>query len=89
MFGAMDERHLLGNYTPEDFEKMKDYYWLCLSIINKVVQLELKKLKFAPYLYKEHENTPSITDYRNREGQSIMERLSILKSAVKGESLFS
>lgn len=88
MFGAMDEHHLLGNYSPEDFEKMKDYYWLCLSIINKVVQLDLQELQFAPYLYEEHENTPSITDYKNSEGQSIMERLSILKSAIKGETLF-
>ena len=88
MFGAMDERHLLGNYSPDDFEKMKDYYWLCLSIINKVVQLDLQELHFATYLYIEHENTPSITDYKNSEGQSIMERLSILKSVIKGETLF-
>lgn len=89
MFGAMDESHLLGNYSPEDFEKMKDYYWLCLSIINKVVQLDLQELQFAPYLYEEHEKTPSITDYKNSEGQSIMERLSVIKSAIKGETLFS
>ncbi|MCR5579597.1 MAG: hypothetical protein K6F74_10415 [Prevotella sp.] len=88
-FGTMDERHLQGNYSSEDFEKMKDYYWLCLSIINKVVQLDLQELQFAPYLYNEHENTPSISDYKNSEGQSIMERLSIIKSAIKGESLFS
>lgn len=88
MFGTMDEQHLRGNYLPEDFEKMKDYYWLCLSIINKVVQLDLQELQFAPYLYEEHENTPSITDYKNSEGQSIMERLSILKSVIKGETLF-
>ena len=88
MFGAMDEKHLLGNYSHEDFGKMKDHYWLCLSIINKVVQLDLQELQFAPYLYEEHENTPSITDYKNSEGQSIMERLSILKSVIKGETLF-
>lgn len=88
MFGAMDENHLLGNYSLEDFEKMKDYYWLCLSIINKVVQLDLQELQFAPYLYEEHENTPSITDYKNREGQSIMERLFELKSVIRGETLF-
>ena len=88
MFGAMDESHLLGNYSLDDFEKMKDYYWLCLSIINKVVQLDLQELQFAPYLYEEHENTPSITDYKNSEGESIMERLSILKSVIRGETLF-
>lgn len=88
MFGAMDEQHLKGNYGKDDFEKMKDYYWLCLSIINKVVQLDLEELQFAPYLYEDHEKTPNITDYRNNEGQSIMERLSILKSVIKGETLF-
>ena len=88
MFGTMDERHLQGNFSIEDFKKMKDYYWLCLSIINKIVQLDLQELRFAPYLYEEHEKTPSITDYKNSEGQSIMERLSILKSAMKGDSLF-
>jgi hypothetical protein len=89
MFGTMDEHHLKGNYSLKDFEKLKDFYWLCLSIINKIVQLDLQKLQFASYLYEEHENTPSITDYKNSEGQSIMERLSVLKSAMKGETLFS
>ena len=88
MFGTMDENHLRGNYSPGDFRKMKDYYWLCMSIINKIVQLDLQELQFASYLYKEHEKTPSINDYRNREGQSIMERLSVLKSVIKGETLF-
>jgi len=88
MFGTMDEHHLQGNFSIDDFEKMKDYYWLCLSIINKIVQLDLRELRFAPYLYEEHEKTPSITDYKNSEGQSIMARLSVLKSVIKGESLF-
>ena len=88
MFGTMDEYNLQGNYSLDDFEKMKDYYWLCLSIINKIVQIDLQELHFAPYLYEEHEKTPSITDYKNSEGQSIMERLSILKSVIKGETLF-
>jgi hypothetical protein len=88
MFGTMDEHHLRGNYSLKDFEKLKDYYWLCLSIINKIVQLDLHELNFAPYLFEEHEKTPSITDYKNSEGQSIMERLSILKSVIKGDTLF-
>lgn len=88
MFGTMDEQHLQGNYSLDDFEKMKDYYWLCLSIINKVVQLDLQELQFAPYLYEEHENTPSITEYKNSDNQSIMERLFVLKSVIKGETLF-
>lgn len=88
-FGQMDERHLLGNYQSTDFEKLKDCYWLCLSIINKIVQKDLQKMQFAPYLYEEHDNTPSITDYRDSKGQSIMERLSVLKSVIRGEFLFN
>lgn len=89
MFGIMDENNLAGNYTRKDFGKMKDCYWLCLSIINKVVQLNLEELQFARYLLKDHELTPNITDYRNRDGQSIMERLSVLKSAIEGEPIFT
>ena len=88
-FGTMDEHNLQGNYTADDFTKMKDYYWLCLSIINKVMQLNLRDLQFAPYLYNEHEHTPNITDYKNSEGQNIMERLSFLKSVIRGESIFN
>ena len=88
MFGTMDENNLVGNFTKKDFEKLKDYYWLCLSIINKVVQLDLEEFQFAPYLFEEHENTPIITEYKNREGQSIMKRLAVIKSVIKGESLF-
>ena len=88
MFGKMDESNLQGNYSQKDFEKMKGYYWLCLSIFNKVVQKDLQEMHFAEYLYEDHENTPNISDYRNSEGESIMLRLSILKSAIRGETLF-
>lgn len=88
MFGTMDEKHLRGNYSLKDFEKMKDYYWLCMSIINKVMGVDLKELKFASYLYMEHEKTPDITDFMNKEGADIMERLLTLKSAIRGETLF-
>ncbi len=89
MFGTMDEQHLNGNYSLKDFEKIKEYYWQCLSIINKVVQIDLKELHFAHYLQDEHEKTPNINDYRSKDGQIIMERLATLKSAIKGETLFS
>ena len=87
-FGMMDENYLKGNFDNTDFEKLKDRYWLCLSIINKVVGYDLGELGFATYLYKEHERTPSINDYRNLEGQSIMERLAEIKSVIRGETLF-
>ncbi len=87
-FGTMNENNLQGNFSAKDFEKIKDHYWLCLSIINKVIGKDLRALNFAPYLCEEHERTPNINDYRNNEKQSIMERLSELKSVIKGESLF-
>ena len=73
MFGTMDERHLQGNFSLEDFEKMKDYYWLCLSIINKIVQLDLRELRFAPYLHlismkntKRHQVSPTTGTARGK-----------------------
>jgi hypothetical protein len=87
-FGLMDETNLQGNYTRSDFEKLKDYYWLCLSIINKVVQVDLRKNNYAGYLHNNHEKTPNINDYKNSEGESIMDRLSMLKSVIKKETPF-
>jgi len=89
MFGKMDEQHLQGNYSPNDFEKMKDCYWICVSIINNVVQFNLKDLCFAHYLYQCHAKTPTINNYKNREGGCIMERLSFLKSVIRGENMLS
>ena len=87
-FGTMDETNLQGNYTRSDFEKIKDYYWQCLSIINKVVQVDLEKHNYARYLHNNHEKTPSINDYKNSKGESIMDRLSMLKSVIKRETPF-
>ena len=39
--------------------------------------------------YEEHEKTPSINDYRSHDGECITERLSLIKSAIRGENLFS
>lgn len=89
MFGKMDERHLQGNYSSSDFVKMKDCYWICVSIINNVVQFNLQDLRFAHYLHQCHANTPPINIYRDREGGCIMERLSIIKSVIRGETMFS
>lgn len=85
-FGEMDEHNLKGNFKLEDFKKLKDHYWLCVSIINKVMQYDLKKGGFAEYLHNDHERTPNITDYKNRDGERLMDRLSDLKSAIRGET---
>jgi len=89
-YGVIDEDNFNEtNLSLIDFNKMKDYYWLCLSIINKVVQVDIEEMGFAPYLMVEHVKTPAITDYKNREDESVMERLFILKSAFNKESIFN
>ena len=57
--------------------------------IQKFLQLDLDELGFADYLLDDHENTPNINDYKDKEGKSIMNRLSVLKSVIKGETLFN
>ena len=53
------------------------------NIQNVAVLLRKNLLElWEDILYKEHEKTPSIKDYRNREGMSVMERLAVLREAV-------
>ena len=85
-FCKMDENRTVGNYTTRDFLKLKNHYWLCLSIINKVLQKKLQAPCFAAYLLQEHPNTPSIADYKNSNGESAMDRLYVLKSVIRGET---
>lgn len=88
-FGAIDENNFTEtNMSLLDFRNMKDYYWLCHSIINKVMNVDIRKMGFAPYLLEEHANTPPLTDYRNKDGESALERLQVLKSAFHKESIF-
>ncbi len=89
-YGVIDEDNFNDtNLSLLDFKKLKDYYWLCLSIVNKVVMVNIQERGFAPYLLEEHTLTPAITDYRNSKGESVMERLFILKSAFNRESIFN
>jgi len=88
-FGTIDSHNLhITLFTPQEFEKIKDYYWLCLSIINKVVRKNLSKSAFASYLWKEHQNTPNIVEYKNAKGECIMDRLFVLNSAFRGLCVF-
>ncbi len=89
-FGKIDEDNLGDtSFGIIDYKKIKDLYWLCLSIINKVIQMDLQERGFAPYLLVDHSNTPSITDYKNSNKESIMERLFVLKSAFNRETIFN
>ncbi len=88
-YGVIDEDNFTEtNMSLQDFRKMKDYYWHCLSIINKVLKVDIQEMGFASYLLIEHANTPAITDYMNKGGENVMERLFVLKSAFHKESVF-
>lgn len=53
----------------EDFNKLKDPYWHCLSIINKVMQKDILALGFASYLCHPHDRTPQIEDFYSIHGK--------------------
>ena len=81
-FGQITEENLGKTaYSESEYEKLKDCYWHCLSIANKVMQKDLSKLGLTPYLYIEHANTPEIEDFVNQTGEGFMERIRLLKTA--------
>lgn len=88
-FGMMDENNLKGNFTLDDFNKLKNNYWLCLSIINNILQYDLKEMNFASYLYENHENTPNITDYIICDGEKVRDSIQTIKSVIRGKSMFN
>ena len=66
-----------------EYLKLKDVYWHCVSIINQVLQKDLKRLGFAPYLYIEHPNTPAIEKYCHQDNSAFINRLQLLKMAFE------
>ena len=66
-----------------EYLKLKDVYWHCVSIINQVLQKDLKTLGFAPYLYIEHPNTPAIEKYCHQDNSAFINRLQLLKMAFE------
>lgn len=81
-FGELSETDLVRtSFSRDEYQKLKDIYWHCLSIINQVLQKDLKSLGFAPYLYIEHPNTPAIVNYCLQAKQGFISRLQLLKTA--------
>ena len=63
----------------DDFMKLKDAYWQSLSIINKVLQNDLRKMGFAPYLHLPHPQTPHIEDDLSLHEETFFYKLLVLK----------
>ena len=73
-------------YNDTEFEKLKDVYWYTLSVVNKVLKLDLKPSRFAGYLRTEHPKTPPIIDFANTSAKSIdRNRLFLLRDVLNGE----
>jgi hypothetical protein len=83
-FGELDETTIKKTgFTTDEYEKLKDYYWLTFSIINKVLGREASQEGYAAYLHEEHKNTPDINDFVNYQNEGVKERLATLKRALE------
>ena len=84
-FGSLDEHSLQKTcYTVKDFCKLRDYYWLSLGIMNKVLGRNLQAENFATYLYDEHVNVPDLNHYKDHGNEHFLDRLETLKQALDG-----
>ena len=87
-FGTLDKCNLRkSGYTIEEYNKMQDFYWHSLSIINKVLGRNLQTEGFTPYLYEEHSNVPDLKDYVSNGSDQFFDRLETLKQALDGMQL--
>ena len=83
-FGDLTEDDLKGTaYTVADYQKLRDFYWLCLSIINQIMQRDFKSLGISPYLYIAHPSTPKLEKYCHQDISDFMARLELLKKAFE------
>lgn len=86
-FGELDETTIKKTgFTTDEYEKLKDYYWLTFSIINKVLGREASQEGYAAYLHEEHKNTPDINDFVNYQNEGVKERLATLKRALENQN---
>ena len=84
-FGTLDICNLeKSGYTIEEFNKMQDFYWHSLSIINKVLGRNLQTENFAVYLYDEHSSVPDLKNYIDNGNEQFLDRLETLKQALNG-----
>lgn len=84
-FGTLDICNLeKSGYTIEEFNKMQDFYWHSLCIINKVLGRNLQTENFAAYLYDEHSSVPDLKNYIDNGNEQFLDRLETLKQALNG-----
>lgn len=82
-FCMIDERNL-RSFTDREFQKYKEPYWLCYSIINKV--LDIEDVECADYLKQLHPTIASkdVFEYLGEEDYS---ELYFLSSVLRGDTL--
>jgi hypothetical protein len=79
-YGKVERENYHGtNLDDERFDAIRNEYHICLSIINKVMNIDLAEAGFAKDVWKEHRDTPSFTDYNN------LERLFLLRDILQGK----
>lgn len=82
-FCMIDERNL-RSFTDREFQKYKEPYWLCYSIINKV--LDIEDVECADYLKQLHPTIASKDVFENLEEED-KSRLYFLSSVLRGDTL--
>lgn len=82
-FCMIDENNL-RSFTERDFQKHKEPYWLCYSIINKVLAIE--DVECADYLNQLHPTIASKDVFENLDEEE-KSRLYFLSSALRGDTL--
>lgn len=82
-FCMIDERNL-RSFTDKEFQRYKEPYWLCYSIINKVLAIE--DVECANYLKQLHPTIASKDVFQNLEEED-KSRLYFLSSVLRGDTL--
>lgn len=82
-FCTLDENNT-RDFTAKEFEKYKEPYWRCFSIINKV--LDLEDIDCADYLRNLHP-TIAAKDVFSELKEEDKKRLYFLSSVLRGETL--
>lgn len=79
-FGKMANGNYQGtNMDDAQFNAIRNEYHCSLSIINKVMRVDLPEEGFAEDVWREHRDTPSFIDYENPE------RLILLRDILMGK----
>ena len=82
-FCMIDESNL-RSFTEKEFQKYKEPYWLCYSIINKVLAID--EVECAEYLKELHPTIASKDVFENLEEEE-KSRLYFLSSVLRGDTL--